>query len=377
MKIPISKQSKKLIRHSGIPYPSSKPSSNPLSIISDFFSSVFNRKLPPVIRTIRNHDEDPPITIQSYATSEVPQITSKDPQITIEEPPITIQSDATSEVPQITSEDPPITFEDNATGENYKLVTRIGEFILAIDNNSTDYFLTDIPTIMSRVNIRDMAFIMEKEINTKTSEETGQVLIKILKSRSDEDNLKLIEHSSLLEYKKRIIQNFLLESQIMNIELTYPCIGYSDVPHSFGDTTTHAYHKDNMVSIVTSGTFKDELDSIISSNGRLVDLSFFRYKSVCVSTTIRILYNGERIEIRTLVRPETTIAINNKLIEHSKPFIIEQDEGKTYKADRRQLNEQVLLDSRKERSLNRIEVKFLTFHQLQRIYSSRPPSQLF
>lgn len=283
---------------------------------------------------------------------------------------------------EVAGEEPPITIKDDAIGENYTLVTRSGEFILAIDNNSTNDFLTDfltdIPT-MHEVAIRNMAFIMEFD------ETRQEVEIKILQS-SNEDNhiLRSIPPYLLLEYKKNIITNFLLESQKMNIQLKYPCIGYSNVPHSNGDIKSPAYHQDNIVSIVTNQNFRESLDGIISNEGksRRVDYSFFRYKSDCVSTTIKIFYNGEWIEIRFNACPKTTIAINNILDEHSRPFLIEKDEGKTYKADRRQLNEKLSLGFGQKRSLNRIEVKFLTPTQLDKIYNLRnivlsPPFNFF
>ena len=252
--------------------------------------------------------------------------------------------------------------EDASNKENYTLITRDRDFILAIDNNSIDEYSSHISPDLE-IKIRNMAFIMVFDENTQ------EIEIKILQS-NDEDNGRISSLSPqlILQHKIDIITNFLREAQKMNIQLQFPCIGYSNVPHSDGDTIS-AYHQDNIVSIVTHESNRSKLDNIISNSGRSrrVDLSFFKYKSDCVSTTIKIFYNGEWIEIRFNACPTTTLAINNILNHHSKPFIIKQDKGKTYTANRTIFNERILSDTGTQRSLNRIGVKFLSPEQLIKI----------
>jgi len=258
---------------------------------------------------------------------------------------------------------PSVTIKEDASDkENYTLVTRDRDFILAIDHNSIDEYSSRIRPDLE-VNIRNMAFIMVFD------ERTQEIEIRILQSNDkDNDVIRSLSPQLIVQHKIDIITNFLREAQKMNIPLQFPCIGYSNVPHSDGDTIS-AYHKDNIVSIVIHGSIKNKLDDIISNFGisRRVDLSFFKYKSDCVSTTIKIFYNGEEIEIRFNACPTTTLAINNIINDHSKPFIIKQDKGKTYTADRTRLNKKILSGIHKHRSLNRIGVKFLSPDQLTEI----------
>jgi hypothetical protein len=246
---------------------------------------------------------------------------------------------------------PPIIRYNVSKQDDFTIVNTSREFILAIDNYSNDEAIPEPLELDSR----NMAFIMELD------EQTRIVNIKILQGIP----IPPEKQELVMQYKINIIKNFLYEIQKMNIPLLFPCIGYSNVPRNFGHRQS-MYHQDSIVSNVICDSFRGDLDKIISNNGvsRHVDLSFFKYKDDCVSTTIKIFYNGEWIEIRFDACPTTTLAINNVLTQHSKPFIMKDVESKMFTSDRRELNKKVLSNVGEERSLNRIGIKFLTQDQL-------------
>ena len=236
--------------------------------------------------------------------------------------------------------------------DNFRLLNNEGVFLLAIDH--TDSLLPHSQIIPHDKLLKSMIFLMEKK--------EDETKIKILRGTIDYDKL-FMELSSdnkqrLKEYQEQIIKNFLTSANKMSLPIQYPCICSYDMPTNIEDITDY-YHKDNLVTELC--TTELNLDDVFTGiDPRIVNISFFNYNSICVSTTFKFLYKEEFIVSRFKVCPKTILAFNNYLMEHSKPYIIRGEK-------RKRLNEELYSNNGQKRSLNRLGIKFLTDEQYQNI----------
>jgi hypothetical protein len=343
--------------------------------VGSWVESIVSKKRKPVINSIpyttsrdlnmgendENDDNKNEVPLKKKRDS--PSIGSPTGSLSTESLPTKSYDENSS--PEITKFIPEIT---QFVPENFSIFNKNHEFILGINHNSDNHYLADLEMIdiltrkerssmflqdVHKKMFRNFAFLI-----SKNSSNPLQFSITILDGNPDYNNFfgKLTpeEKDKVKRYQQKIIENMLIQQFKMGIKLENNSIGFSNVPRK-PRGGIESYHKDNIVTTLVNTGLQYKLDKIMKDS-RTANFAFFYYTSDCISTTIKVFYNGKWIILRFRACPTTELVIDNTKGPHSQPYIMSDRSNSHF-------NDIILQSSEQERTLNRILIKFLSIEQ--------------